>query len=89
MTPIAKALGIDVDFYSVFIVWGLIFVRIFVMLLLTPFLGTKAVPSRSKVTTAAVLATFMYPLIAPPIVDTIPENSGFLLALFFKEAFLV
>ncbi len=87
MSKIAEQLGIHIDLYFTFIAWGLIFIRIFIMLLLNPFMGSKGVPGRVRMTTALVLATFMYPLIVDPVHDRLPDDKGILLALFFKEVF--
>ncbi len=87
MAVVAKLLGITTDLHFVFICWGLIFTRITVMLLLTPFLGSQAVPSRGRIAVAMALSIFMYPLIVPPLQGTLPDDNGILLALFFKEAF--
>lgn len=87
MTAIAQLLGITTDLRFVFICWGLIFVRISVMLILTPFLGSEAVPTRGKMSLAIALSFFLYPFIVPPLQGTLPDDNGVILALFFKEAF--
>ncbi|OGQ06557.1 MAG: hypothetical protein A3G32_01530 [Deltaproteobacteria bacterium RIFCSPLOWO2_12_FULL_40_28] len=87
MSKISEQLGLNIDFYFVLICWGLIFTRIFVMLLLTPFLGTRAVPGRVRMAMAIAFSLFLYPLIVPPIKDSFPANNGIILALFFKEIF--
>lgn len=87
MSALAEALGIKIDLYFTLIAWGLIFTRIFVMLLLTPFIGGKQVPTRARTAMALVFSIFLYPLIVPPIADSFPDDKGILFALFFKEIF--
>ena len=87
MSSILSALGIKTDLLFVFVCWGLIFVRILIMMLLTPFLGGKGVPAQARMTAAIVFSIFMYPLIVPPLKGLLPVNNGIILALFFKEAF--
>lgn len=87
MSAFAEKLGINIDFYATFLVWGLIFVRIFVMLMLVPFLGTQAVPGRVRTATAIAISIFIYPLIVDPYHVALPENKGLLLALYLKETF--
>lgn len=88
MTSLIKqTLGIEIDFYFVFVIWFLIFIRIFMMLLLTPFLGSRAVPARGRVAVAVALSIFLYPLLTPGLKNNFPEHVGLLLPLFLKEAF--
>lgn len=87
MDKIAEALGIKIDFYAAFLTWGLLFTRITVMLLLTPFLGTRAIPTRARTAMALALSVFFYPILVHPILGDFPENHGILFALYLKEAF--
>lgn len=87
MTAFAESLGIKIDLYFALICWGLIFTRIFVMLLFTPFLGSRAVPARARMATAIAFSLFLYPLLVPPLEGMVPDNKGIIIALFFKEIF--
>lgn len=87
MTAFAESLGIRIDLYFSLICWGLIFTRIFVMLLLTPFLGSRAVPARARMATAIAFSLFLYPLLVPQLSGSVPDNKGVIIALFFKEIF--
>jgi flagellar biosynthetic protein FliR len=87
MAPFIKSLGFDFDLFPELIVWGLIFVRIFVMLLIVPFMGSKALPGRARMALALVLSFFLYPLIGAPLKGSLPEGANVILALYFKEAF--
>lgn len=87
MTGIAEKLGINIDFFVMFISWGLIFTRIFTMLILNPFMGGKTIPGRARMAVAIVLSLFIYPLIVPAIQSDFPTNKGIIFALFFKEVF--
>lgn len=87
MNKFLEDLGINIDFYAALIGWGLIFTRIFTMLLLTPFLGGRAVPGRIRFLTSAVLASFVYFFVQDYLVNKIPDDNGLIIALFFKEIF--
>ncbi len=87
MTAIAEALGIHIDFYYSFICWGLIFTRVFVMLLFNPFLGSRVVPGRIRLAMSIILALFLYPLVVPASEGSLPADKGLIFALYFKEIF--
>lgn len=87
MAQALKSIGLDIDLYSELIIWGLIFSRIFVMILLTPFMGSRALPGRVRMVLALVLSFFLYPLIGAPLRDSLPLDKGIIFALFFKEVF--
>lgn len=87
MTALAERFGLNIDFYFTLICGGLIFTRIFVMLILTPFLGSQAVPGRIRVLLAFILTLFLYPLLTPALEGAVPENKGIIIVLFFKEVF--
>ncbi len=87
MSSFAESLGIKIDLYFALICWALIFTRIFVMLLFTPFLGSRAVPGRARMATALAFSLFLYPFLVPPLEGMVPDNKGVIIALFFKEIF--
>jgi flagellar biosynthesis protein FliR len=88
MEKILADFGINVDYWAVLIGWGLIFTRIFTMLILTPFLGGRGIPGRVRMVTAFVLATFVYYFIDESLFSQFPEDKGIIAALFFKEIFV-
>lgn len=88
MDALAEKLGITIDFYAALIFWGLIFTRIFVMLILTPFLGGRGISGRMRLAIGIVLATFVFSMIGVDSVNKLPEDKGLIFALFFKEIFL-
>lgn len=88
MNQLAEQFGINIDFYSAAIGWGLIFVRVFAVLMLTPFIGGKGVPGRIRMVVGVVLTTFVYVSMGDDFLQKLPANKGFLIALFFKEIFI-
>jgi flagellar biosynthetic protein FliR len=78
-------LGITIDLFAVFIVWGLIFTRTFVMLMMTPFLAGRGVSGRIRIVVAFLIATFVFGLQYDWNV-TLPDTA-FIIALFCKEIF--
>lgn len=87
MDRFAESLGIKIDLYFTLICWGLIFTRIFTMMILNPFMGTRALPGRVRLITAVVLSLFLYPFLVPGVVESVPSDKAVILALFFKEIF--
>lgn len=87
MNKLIEELGINIDFYATLIGWGLVFTRIFVVLIMTPFLGGRGIPGRIRMLTSAILAVYVYYFIADDMVNKIPDESGLIIALFFKEVF--
>lgn len=87
MSPLTELLGVDIEIFDVLICFGLILTRIVVIVLLTPFLGGKSVPGRTRMVIALVLSVFIYPVLAPGALEQIPEAKTILIALFFKELF--
>lgn len=66
---------------------ALIFIRTLMMLMVIPFIGSRSVPARVKVMTAAALTGFLYPLLKPSF--DISQFSGWdavLIGLFLKES---
>lgn len=86
MGVIAKQLGIDIDVTAAFVIWGLIFTRTIVMLMLTPFLGGKGVPGRVRLVVGVVIASFVFAH-TYDVSQLLPDEKGLILALFLKEAF--
>ncbi|MCP5463548.1 MAG: flagellar biosynthetic protein FliR [Deltaproteobacteria bacterium] len=87
MQPFIEKLGITVDFYTFLISWGLIFTRVFVMLILTPFIGGRGIPGRIRLLTSFVLSGFVYYLIGDQLNQNMPDDYGLIIVLFFKEIF--
>lgn len=87
MDSLLDKFGLDVDFYSVLIGWGLVFTRTFVMVFLVPFIGGRGIAGRVRLVTSVVLATYVYYLLSYNTADMIPDERGILIALFFKEIF--
>lgn len=88
MTALLQSLGFEASIFSSLMVWGLIFIRIFFMLLLNPFMGSRAVPGRARVALSMVMALFLYYAIQPVVPDDFDYSFFNVVALFFKEAFL-
>lgn len=82
-----EVFGIRVDLYFSLICWALIFTRIFVMLLLNPFLGSRAVPGRARTAVAIAISLMIYPAVVPPLANSFPDDASIIFALFFKEVF--
>lgn len=87
MNKFLADLGINIDFYAALITWGLIFTRVFTMLILTPFLGGRGIPGRIRLLTAAILASFVFYFVNEDLVNKVPDERGLIIALFFKEVF--
>ncbi len=87
MDKLAEQFGVNLDFFAVFITWGLIFTRTFVMLTLTPFIGGKGIPGRIRFLTAAVLTSYVFYFLNYNLENQVPEDKGLIFALFFKEIF--
>lgn len=88
MDKLAEQLGINIDFYSALICWGLIFTRVFTMLMLTPFLGGRGIPGRIRLLTAIILSSYVFYFLNHDLVNQIPDDKGLIIALFFKEVFV-
>lgn len=88
MNDLAEKLGINIDLYAAAIVWGLIFIRTLVMLMLTPFLGGKGVPGRIRFLLGIVLASYVFYFLKDDYVNLMPADKGIIIALFFKEIFV-
>lgn len=88
MDQLAQQLGITIDLYDTLIGWGLIFMRIFVMLILTPFLGGRGVSGRIRLLTAMVLSIYVFVHFQDSLSGQIPDDKGLIIALFFKEIFI-
>jgi flagellar biosynthesis protein FliR len=87
MNKLAELLGINIDLYAFAITWSLIFTRVFVMLIMVPFLGGRGVPGRIRVVVGMAITTFVFSMIGIDSVNLIPEDKGLLIALYFKEIF--
>ena len=88
MNALIEKLGINIDYYAGLVAYALIFVRIFVTLMLTPFLGGKMVPGRIRMLVSLLLAGYVFYFIRGDWLSQIPENKALLLALLFKEIFI-
>lgn len=79
-------LGPTKEFYFAAACAGLIFIRTLMMILVTPFIGSKSVPGRIKVLLAFILTLFVYPLLKPSFhLAQFPGWTGGLLGILFKE----
>ncbi|MBX7149097.1 flagellar biosynthetic protein FliR [bacterium] len=87
MSVLEKIFGINVDYFAAFITWALLLTRILVVLLLIPFMGGKLVPARSRLATAALMATYLFVVLYPSLKTQFPDDKAILFALFFKEIF--
>lgn len=88
MNKLAELFGINIDFYATGIGWSLIFMRVMVVLMLTPFLGGRGIPGRYRLLLSIVITTFVYMAMGADYLKLLPENKAILFALYFKEIFL-
>lgn len=88
MSTLLEKFGITIDFYDFLIAWALVFTRIFVLLIITPFLGGRGVPGRVRFVTSFVLSIYVFILLKDSLLSNLPQSKGILFALFFKEIFL-
>lgn len=84
---IEKILGINLDLFSVFIVWSLMFVRTIVMVSMTPFLGGKGTPGQVRIVVSFVISLFAYMVIFGDTEPVLPQEKIVLVGYFFKEIF--
>lgn len=87
MSHLAETLGIKVDFFFSLLAAMLIFARVIMVVMLAPFMGTRAVPARVRTVMAFVITIFLYPILIEPLEGQVPQNLGVLFALFLKEMF--
>lgn len=88
MGQLLKSIGFQSDYYNELIIWSLIFSRVFVMTLLTPFMGSRMLPNRARMALSISVSLYLYHVIGAPLVDMVPEDKGLLFALYFKEVFI-
>lgn len=78
--------GPSSQFYFLLACIGLLFTRTFMMVSVTPFLGSRAVPGRVKIVTALAITAFLYPVLRPTFdIAFFPGWNAVLLGLFLKE----
>ncbi len=78
-------LGIHIDLFRFMIIGGLIFMRLFVISTMVPFLGGKPIPGRARIGLCMALMMFFYVPVSAMSVEKIPESAWLLAALFLKE----
>lgn len=88
MASLEQQLGITIDLYSVFIIWGLVFTRTFIMMTLAPFIAGRGTSGRIRLLAALTLSLYIYMLFAKTWGDQLPDDKGVIIALFFKEIFV-
>jgi flagellar biosynthetic protein FliR len=88
MSKLAEMLGIHLNLYAALVGWGLIFIRVFIVLFFTPFLGSRAIPGQVRLSLGMLIALFLYPFVAKPFAADFPADNGLIIALFFKEIFI-
>ncbi len=82
------ALGFGKSQPLLIVSFGLIFVRLMMVVTFTPYLGGRLVPSNIKVLFSLALAIFTLPLIYPTLeASELPAENILILFLFLKEAF--
>jgi type III secretion protein SpaR/YscT/HrcT len=79
--------GLHIDLFRYLLIGGLIFTRLFIMAMLTPFLGGKPIPGRVRIAICVALLLFLYPPVSAMSPDMIPTSTAFLFTLFLKEIF--
>lgn len=87
MDPLFKNLGLEIDFFSEFICWGLIFTRTLVVCQMAPFLAAQGVPGRVRLILSMVLSTYAYFLMRERMLTQLPDEKALIFAFFFKEIF--
>jgi len=88
MSHFFEQLGINIDFYDFLISWALVFTRIFVILIITPFLGGRGVPGRVRFVVSFVISVYIFIVIKDSLLNNMPDDNGLIIALFFKEIFV-
>ncbi len=79
----------NAELYFWFLCAGLIFTRIFMMLLVAPFIGSKSVPARIRIATTVAFTIFLYPVLKPTfVVDQFPGWGPVVIGLFLKESLI-
>jgi type III secretory pathway component EscT len=80
-------LGVHVDIFRFMTIGGLIFMRLFVVITMVPFIGGRMVPGRVKLGFCLALILLFYGPVSGMSPEKIPESTGILIALFLKEIF--
>ena len=78
-------MGIDIDVFRYLVVGGLLFTRIFFMVMFIPFLGGKPIPGQVRMTLVMALTAFFFMPVYAGTTGALPQANGPLFALFLKE----
>ena len=79
--------GIHIELFRHLIIGGLIFTRIFILIMFIPFLGVRPIPGPVRIALTLVLTFLFYFPVATMTPVALPTNGDVILALFLKEVF--
>jgi flagellar biosynthetic protein FliR len=77
--------GMHIDLFRHLLIGGLIFARIFMLIMFVPYLGARPIPGRIRMTVAMVLMIFFYAPVSGAITAELPTQGAVLVSLFLKE----
>ena len=77
--------GVHIDLYRHLLIGGLIFARIFIMILFIPYLGARPIPGRIRVAITISLVLFFYAPVEAMAEGTLPTSGAVIVSLFLKE----
>lgn len=77
--------GMHIDLFRYLLVGGLIFSRIFVLIMFVPYLGARPIPGRIRITVAIVLMIFFYSPVNAMTPVELPTHGAVITSLFLKE----
>ncbi len=78
--------GIHADLFRYMLVGGLIFTRLFILMMFVPYLGARPIPGRVRLAISLILVLFFYPPVSSMTPGPLPESAAILFTLFMKEA---
>jgi flagellar biosynthetic protein FliR len=78
--------GIHIELFRYLVVGGLIFSRIFILTMFIPYLGTRPIPGRIRMTVSIILTIFFYQPVSLATTMQLPTEGIVLISLFLKEA---
>jgi flagellar biosynthesis protein FliR len=83
-----KQIAVALNYQQELLIFGLLLARIMPMVIQTPYLGGKLVPSELKMGLGIILAIILRPLVAPTLSEEIRADFMPYLGLMMKEIFI-
>jgi flagellar biosynthetic protein FliR len=77
--------GLHIDLFRYLLVGGLIFARIFILIMFIPYLGARPIPGRIRISVSIILLLFFYQPISASITEALPTHGAILFSLFLTE----